>query len=284
MKKIIRLTESDLIRIVKKIIKEESLYNQPEPITDPNVNSGAGSKLNQALGNLLDSKQVELLNQGKAAISSDVEKTIFDKYYQGGQPVVGKYLILDGIYSTSKIIGPIKAAMRIYNKRDNGLAIWTNKTPIFNYAAVQRAYLDDVGSIINGGALGINNRYKLPTTSDIRLAGFNNLILPPYPTDGSIPRTGYFTSFGGNRPSHDYYIDFNKIISGVYFNVLDHTGKVIGIAPLAILNTQHTWEQTGIDIRIDNNLEKQIQLMLKDPKEKKKNPNADIFTGVQVNN
>ena len=45
MKKIIRLTESDLTRIVKRVIREESLYNQPGLKTATGFNLGGSNPI-----------------------------------------------------------------------------------------------------------------------------------------------------------------------------------------------------------------------------------------------
>lgn len=45
MKRIIRLTESDLARIVRRVIKEESLYGQPGLKTATGFNPGGGNPI-----------------------------------------------------------------------------------------------------------------------------------------------------------------------------------------------------------------------------------------------
>ncbi len=277
----------NLLRFGVKNLSEDikrKLQEQPEPTTDP-IALGAGSKLNQTLGNVLDAKQIELLNQGKAAVNDSMQKQIFDNYYAANTSPVGKYLILGGISPSSKIIGPIQSVLPFSDISD-GLAIWTTKKAVFNFAGIQNAYLDNAGSFLETGlSQGINARYVKSGDVYLNTRGSKEtgLILPPYPTNGlaGMPMT-YFAPYSANTMYYDYFVDTtsNVGINKNMFNVYDKARKLVGMVPMQIQGMVSNWDQTGLDIRVDKNVEAQIQSKRKGLE--KTDPNSDIITGIPL--
>jgi len=252
----------NLLRFGVKNLSEDikrKLQEQTDPTTDPNVNLGAGSKLNQTLGNVLDAKQIELLNQGKAAVNDSTQKQIFDNYYQAQQSAVGKYLILNGISPKSKIIGPIKAIFQGVDDGGNSrIFVWTTKTPILNFSGLQKAYLDipvkDFKSTLSGH---LNVAYGLDAGDIILSRIVDNKGLPPLSSDQApgIPLS-YFTT----KPrAYDYAIFSDKIVEGNKFAIYNNTGQQVGTIPVQIMVTSQTLDQTGIEARTNPNETKQIQ-------------------------
>jgi len=251
----------NLLRFGVKNLSDDikrKLQEQNDPVTNPNVNLGAGSKLNQALGNILDAKQVELLNQGKTAVNDSTERTIFDNYYRPEQSSVGKNLIINGISPTSKIIGPIKAIFQGVDDAGNSrIFIWTTRIPIFNFSALQKAYL--AGVDVYNVAQEINKNYGL-ANGDIILSGIaNSKGLPPI--SDQAPGISLQTYFTTKPRAYDYVIFSDKVVGGNKYEVYNNTGQQVGTIPMQIGYTSQTLNQTAIDVRTNPAETKQIQAL-----------------------
>lgn len=262
----------NLLRFGVKNLSDDikrKLQEQPEPTTDP-IALGAGSKLNQALGNVLDAKQIELLNQGKAAVNDSTQKQIFDNYYQSQQSAVGKYLILNGISPTSKIIGPIKAIFQGVDTAGNSrIFVWTTKTPILNFSALQKAYLgysgaDEYQNYNRPLSQEINIEYGLDAGDIILPSIIDNKGLPPISDEAPGISLLYFTT---KPKAYDYVIFSDKIVEGNKFAIYNNAGQQVGTIPVQIMVTSQTLDQTGIEARTNPNETKQIQsLRTADPR------------------
>jgi hypothetical protein len=263
----------NLLRFRVKNLSDDikrKLQEQTEPVTDPNVTGGAGSKLNQTLGNVLNAKQVDLLNQGKVAVGPDVQKAIFDKYYQAQQSAVGKNLILNGVSPTSKIIGPIKAIFQGVDGAGNSrIFVWTTKIPIFNFSALQKAYIgysgaDEYKDYNRTLSQEINITYGLDAGDIILPSIINNKGLPPIADEAPGISLSYFTT---KPKAYDYVIFSDKIVEGNKFAIYNNAGQQVGTIPMQIAYTSQTLDQTGIEARTNPAETKQIQaLRTADPK------------------
>jgi hypothetical protein len=104
MKKIVRLTESDLTRIVRRVLSEEK----------NNINEGAvinGITINSSADGMLNAKSVKnLLNNYKVSVNC-------------GKNVFGKFM--------SAYKGPVVISKLWNNKKDNGIAGVDNTGKIF---------------------------------------------------------------------------------------------------------------------------------------------------------
>lgn len=258
----------NLLRFGVKNLSDDikrKMQEQTEPTTDPNVTLGAGSKLNQTLGNVLDAKQVDLLNQGKVAVNDSTEKAIFDKYYQAQQSAVGKNLILNGVSPTSKIIGPIKAIFQgVDGAGYSRIFVWTTKIPIFNFSGLQKAYLGGV-DVVGSVTTEINRNYGLDR-GDIILSGIaDSKGLPPI--SDQAPGISLQTYFTTKPKAYDYVIFSDKVVGVNKFAVYNNAGQQVGTIPMQIAYTSQTLDQTGIEVRTNPAETKQIQaLRTADPK------------------
>ena len=104
MRKIVRLTESDLTRIVRRVLSEEK----------NNINEGAvinGITINSSADGMLNAKSVKnLLNNYKVSVNC-------------GKNVFGKFM--------SAYKGPVVISKLWNNKKDNGIAGVDNTGKIF---------------------------------------------------------------------------------------------------------------------------------------------------------
>ena len=104
MRKIVRLTESDLTRIVRRVLSEEK----------NNINEGAvinGITINSSADGMLNAKSVKnLLNNYKVSVNC-------------GKNVFGKFM--------SAYKGPVAISKLWNNKKDNGIAGVDNTGKVF---------------------------------------------------------------------------------------------------------------------------------------------------------